>query len=150
MTAVKCAALPAPPLLMVMVSGRRWASATTSANDRYGREGWAQMTCGPLPEQHRIEVLFGIERQVRNQKRINGLAVEAKQPRRAIGRRLRNQRRSGAAGGARPVVYDDDVAQSLLQTGLNDTRNHVDRTARRERNHDPDWRRRPRGRGGPR
>ena len=33
-SAVKCAALPAPPLLMVMASGRRSASATTSANDR--------------------------------------------------------------------------------------------------------------------
>ena len=96
-------------------------------------------------EQHRIEVLLSIERQVRNKKRIDGLAVEAEQPRRAVGRRLRDKCRSGAAGGARPVVYDDDVAQTLLQTGLNDPRNHVDRAAGRERDHNPDRAGRPRG-----
>jgi hypothetical protein len=46
-------------------------------------------------------------------------------------------RGADAAGGARLVLDDDDGAEPLLQPGLHESRNRIDRAAGRERNDDP-------------
>ena len=104
-----------------------------------GLEGAAGMgrqhvRCG-ADQQHRLEVLLGIERQGL-QERIDRVGVEHEQPVAAVGRRLRHLRRAEASGGAGLVLDDDGGVEPLLQPGLHHAGDRVDRAARRERHDD--------------
>ena len=87
-------------------------------------------------QQHRLEVLLGVERQVL-QERVDRVGVEHEHPVAAVGRRLRRLRGADAAGRARLVLDDDGGAEPLLQAGLHHARDRIDRAARRERHDDP-------------
>ena len=77
----------------VMVSGFAFAAATTSANVLNGREGCVRSDVRRgADQQHRVEVLLGIERQAL-QKRIDRVGVEHEQPGAAVRRRLRRPQR---------------------------------------------------------
>src|SRR5215831_18013326 len=108
----------------------------TSANVLNGR--W--MGCHDIgrgaDQQHRFEVLLGVERKVL-QEGIDRMSVEHEYPVAAIRRGLRDLRGADAAGGARFVLDDDDGAEPLLQPGLYHSRDRIDRAAGRERNDDP-------------
>ena len=127
-----------------MLPGFSLAARISSPRLRVGTRRMARHHIGSGGDQRdRVEILVVVERQVRQQARIDRVGIEHDQPGIAVGRRLRHHRAAGAAGGAGAVLDHDRRAQPLRQTGLRQPRDRVDRAARRKRHHDPDRPRRP-------
>ena len=118
------------------LSGLAFAAATTSANVLNGRRDGSPDVGRGADQQHRIEVLLGVEGKVL-QEGVDRMGVEHEQPVAAVRRGLRDLRGADTAGGARLVLDDDGGAKPLLQPGLHHSRDRIDRAARRKRNDDP-------------
>ena len=108
----------------------------------FGRMGRDHVGRG-ADQAHRLEVLLVVEREIRQQHRVDRVIVEGHEPGAAVGRRFRHHRGAGRARRAGPVLDHDADAQPLLQPGLRQPRHRVDRSAGRKRHDDPDRSRRP-------
>ena len=127
-----------------MLPGFSLAARISSPRLRVGTRGMARHHVGRGGDQRdRGQILVVVERQVRQQARIDRVGIEHDQPGIAVGRRLRHRGAAGAAGGAGAVLDHDRHAQPLSQAGLRQPRHRIDRAAGRERNDDPDRARRP-------